>query len=151
MTIAPLGKRQTRQRDIILKVLQESQGPLAVQEIHGRAQQTLQGLGIATVYRTLKLLRESRQIEELTLPNGETRYELTGLDHHHHFQCHRCQQVFDLRICPLFIPRGATFPGDFVVETHDVTLYGVCPGCASRSGQSGAGRNGSRDHRLQGA
>jgi Fur family ferric uptake transcriptional regulator len=121
MTSASLGKRQTRQRDTILKVLQESRGPLAIQEIHGRAQRTLSSLGIATVYRTLKLLRESQQIEEFTLPNGETRYELTGLDHRHHFQCRRCRQVFDLSICPPSIPRGTTFPGDFVVETHDVT------------------------------
>jgi Fur family ferric uptake transcriptional regulator len=146
MIIASFGKRQTRQRDIILKVLQESRGPLAVQEIHGRAQQTLSGLGIATVYRTLKLLRESEQIEELTLPNGETRYELTGLEHHHHFQCRRCHQVFDLRICPLAIPRGTTFPGDFLVETHDVTLYGVCPECASRTERSRAGRGNSREY-----
>ncbi|MEW6298574.1 MAG: Fur family transcriptional regulator [Thermodesulfobacteriota bacterium] len=149
MTAAPFGKRQTRQRDTILKVLQESRGPLAVREIHGRAQQTLRKLGIATVYRTLKLLRESQQIEELTLPNGETRYELTGLEHHHHFQCRHCRQVFDLRICPLSIPRGTTFPGDFLVETHEVTLYGVCPDCVDRLERSKKGRGAGRGHRPQ--
>jgi len=54
-----LGQRQTRQRDAIFGVIQDAAGPLTVAEIHSRGQETVPGLGIATVYRTVKLLLEA--------------------------------------------------------------------------------------------
>lgn len=122
------GKRQTRQRNTIYNVIGASRGPLTVQEIHERARQNVSGLGIATVYRTLKLLQDRRMVQQVILPNGETRYERTGLGHHHHFSCRVCDEVFDLETCPVDIPRDG-FAGGFVVESHDLTLYGICPEC----------------------
>lgn len=123
------GQRQTRQRDAILEVIQESAGPLTVQEIHDRGQERVSGLGIATVYRTLKLLQEARLIRTVVLPTGDPRYEPAELGHHHHFHCRVCDNVFDLDECPVEIPRDRTLGGGFRVEDHEVTLYGTCPGC----------------------
>jgi Fur family transcriptional regulator, ferric uptake regulator len=125
------GQRQTRQRDRIYQVIREAQGPLTVQEILERAQRTVPGLGIATVYRTLNLLQDARQIRTVILPSGETRYELSGLGHHHHFQCRVCDEVYDLETCPVSIPDGNAIGEGFVVETHELTLYGVCPECST--------------------
>jgi Fur family transcriptional regulator, ferric uptake regulator len=125
-----LGQRQTRQRDTIVEVIRESAGPLTVQEILERAQDRVPGLGIATVYRTVKLLLEGDRIQTVILPSGETRYESAGLGHHHHFHCRRCQEVFDLESCPVHVPRGA-YEGGYLVEDHELTLYGTCPACAA--------------------
>ena len=57
------------------------------------------------------------------------RYERAGLGHHHHFQCLECQEVVDLEHCPISIPRGTTFPDGYVVDYHEITLYGTCPSC----------------------
>jgi Fur family transcriptional regulator, ferric uptake regulator len=126
-----LGQRQTRQRDRIFHVIRDAQGPLTVQEILERAQMDLPGLGIATVYRTVNLLQQSRLISTVILPTGETRFELSGLGHHHHFQCRSCQEVFDLEHCPVTIPHQPLANDGFVVESHDLTLYGLCPACAA--------------------
>jgi len=87
-------------------------------------------LGIATVYRTLKLLVAEGAVEVITLPGESPRYEMAASLHHHHFQCNACRRVFDVPGCPgdfhLLAPRG------FSVERHDVTLYGRCPGCTKR-------------------
>lgn len=123
------GQRKTRQRDAILDVIRESAGPLTVQEIHDRGQERVSGLGIATVYRTLKLLQEARLIHTVVLPTGDPRYEETELGHHHHFHCRVCDSVFDLDECPVEIPHDRTLGGGFHVEDHEVTLYGTCPGC----------------------
>ncbi len=124
-----LGQRQTRQRDAILRVLHSANGPLPVPEIHTQAAQ--QGkIGIATVYRTLKLLQENGQIQAITLPSGETRYQGKPREHHDHFQCRNCQQVFDLDVCPLHLKAGSTLPGGFVVEDHQILLSGLCPSCS---------------------
>jgi Fur family transcriptional regulator, ferric uptake regulator len=124
-----LGQRRTRQRETIEAVIRDAGGPLTVQEILERAQEEIQGLGIATVYRTINLLQEAEQIHLVVLPSGESRYEPVGRGHHHHFQCRLCNVVFDLHECPVALPKK-TLAGGFVVEDHEVTLYGRCPDCA---------------------
>jgi Fur family ferric uptake transcriptional regulator len=125
----PLGQRQTRQRDAILQVLHAANGPLPVPEIHSRAQQVGGKIGIATVYRTLKLLLENAQIQAVRLPSGETCYQGEPHAHHDHFQCRNCNQVFDLDACPLRLKTGTVLQGGFVVEDHQMLLYGLCPNC----------------------
>ena len=66
------------------------------------------------------------------LLDGETLYEAVGRGHHHHFSCTRCGRVFTLHTCPVTLPSSAVYPGGFVVEAHEVTLYGQCPECAAR-------------------
>ena len=123
-----IGQRKTTQRDAILAVIQQAGGPLAVNEILDRAKNDVPSLGIATVYRNVKLLLETGGIRAVTLSDGQTRYEAAGLGHHHHFHCRVCNQVFDLDICPVSIGRQALPPG-FKVEDHELTLHGVCPSC----------------------
>lgn len=125
-----LGQRQTRQRDAIFQVIEETSGPLAVEEIHQRAKKNLPKLGIATVYRALKLMLESRQIQQVNMPSGETRYESAHLGHHDHFQCRLCHKVFDLDICPLQLKTGTILPGGYMVEGHELTISGLCAKCA---------------------
>lgn len=125
-----LGQRQTRQRDAIFQVIEETSGPLAVEEIHQRAKKSLPQLGIATVYRALKLMLESRQVQQVNMPSGETRYESAHLGHHDHFQCRLCHKVFDLDICPLKLKTGTKLRGGFLVEGHELTISGLCAKCA---------------------
>lgn len=124
-----LGKRQTRQRSAILQVLQFANGPLSVPEIHARALKQGGKIGIATVYRTLRLLLESAQIQMVTLPTGETCYQNEPHAHRDHFQCRVCNQVFDLDACPLRLKSGTELSGGFIVEDHQMLLYGLCPTC----------------------
>ncbi len=125
-----IGQRQSRQRDTILQAIGEADGPLLAQTIHEQAKRRVPNLGIATVYRTIKLLLEHQRIQPVVLSDGQTRYELVGLGHHHHFRCRVCERVYDLPGCMLSISDGAQLPGGFQVEAHEVTLIGVCPGCA---------------------
>lgn len=129
-----LGQRQTRQRDTILQVLAAANGPLSVPEIFALGQKVLP-LGIATVYRTINLLLAAKEIQSVILPSGETRYESSDLGHHDHFQCRKCGHVFDLSVCPLHLDNGTIIPGGFIVEDHEMTLYGLCAKCAKAPGK----------------
>jgi len=133
--VQPLGQRRTRQRQVIETVIRDAAGPLTVNEVHQQALRELDNLGIATVYRTLKLLLDGDRIETVILPSGETRYEATGLGHHHHFHCRRCDLVFDLETCPVSVPTG-NYEQGFIVDAHELTLYGTCPQCALECGLS---------------
>jgi Fur family ferric uptake transcriptional regulator len=139
MKVKPLGQRQTRQRDAILNVLAEANGPLSVPEIFALSKKIIP-LGIATVYRTVKLLLDAKEIQSVILPSGETRYEAADLGHHDHFQCRKCLHVFDLSVCPLHLASGTIIPGGFIVEDHEMTLYGTCPECAAAGGKKRVSR-----------
>lgn len=130
--VAKLGQRQTRQRGVIAGILENAHGPLTIPEIHDLAQRAKPGskVGIATVYRTLNLLVDNHRARIVILPSGETRYEAAGhKGHHDHFQCRSCARVFDIDACLLGLPDGAMIPGGFRVETHELTLMGLCPAC----------------------
>ena len=122
-------KRQTRQREAILETIRRAEGPLSVAEILERCRSSVPSLGLATVYRTIQLLRESGSITDVLLPGEEPRFEPGALGHHHHFQCRGCAKVFELETCPVGLPTGTMLPGGFRVEDHHLTLYGLCPNC----------------------
>ena len=124
-----VGQRQTAQREAIFRVIRRAKGPLTVDQIHQRARRASPRMGIATVYRAIKLLVEADEILPVMLPDGQARYEAADLGHHHHFRCRVCGQVYDMAYCPVSIPAGTTFPGGFRVEDHELTLYGTCPNC----------------------
>ncbi len=121
--------RQTQQRGAIYQAIENAEGPLTVNEIHDVAKESVANIGLATIYRNIKLLLEAEEIQAVILEDGVTRYERAGLEHHHHFRCRLCERVYDLEVCPISIPDGSTLPGGFQIENHDVTLYGTCPEC----------------------
>jgi Fur family ferric uptake transcriptional regulator len=121
-------ERNTRQRDAIRGAFEEADRPLSVQEAHALATRSVRGLGIATVYRSIKSFLEEDMLEVVELPGEPPRYELTGKDHHHHFRCRRCDRVFDIAGCSGSLQ--SKLPKGFRVETHEVILYGRCAACA---------------------
>jgi Fur family ferric uptake transcriptional regulator len=123
--------RQTKQRERILAALQTAEGPLSVERIHERARRTLPELGIATVYRTLKLLLAQGQIVAVAFPGEEPHYEPAGRGHHHHFRCRGCARWFELPTCLVPHLEQLTLREGYVIEAHELTLYGRCPRCAS--------------------
>lgn len=124
-------ERTTRQRSAIRSVIERAQRPLSPQEVLQAAQTEVPALGLATVYRNLKLLVDAQEIIPVSLPGDSPRYEAARLAHHHHFQCTACQRVFDVHGCPGNLARLA--PAGFSVEHHELTLYGRCAACLETS------------------
>lgn len=125
-TASPL-QRGTRQRTAIRAVVTDSSRPLLPLEIQDRAQRTVPGLGLATVYRNLKLLVDDGDVRLVELPGEAPRFESAHHGHHHHFQCRSCKRVFDVHQCPGDF--AALAPRGFKVESHEITLYGLCADC----------------------
>jgi Fur family ferric uptake transcriptional regulator len=121
-------ERNTRQRAAIERVFSEAARPLHPQEVLSAARRFVPQMGIATVYRALKSLYDEGRVVTVELPGEPARYESAALEHHHHFQCRRCQKVFELAGCSIDFS-GQTPPG-FRVEDHEVVLYGRCSTCA---------------------
>jgi Fur family ferric uptake transcriptional regulator len=125
-------ERLTPQRTAIQAAIAAAGRPLSPPEVLESARAGVPGLGIATVYRNLKLLLEDGAILPVHLPGEGPRYEAAGHAHHHHFRCRGCERVFDVDACPGDL-RGMAPPG-FAVEGHEITLYGRCADCSQAAG-----------------
>ncbi len=123
-----LMERSTRQRSAIIEAFQQEQRPLLPAEVLSIAIQRSPKLGIATVYRNLKAMVDEGVLKAVLLPGDSPRFELMEHHHHHHhFQCKQCNRVFDIDACPGNLAKLA--PKGFVVDDHELTLYGSCMEC----------------------
>ena len=88
------GHRLTPQRQRVLALFERIGGGshLSAEEVHQRLLREQERVSLATVYRTLRLLSSMGLLQELELPEGGRRFELTGEAHrdHHHLVCVRC-------------------------------------------------------------
>ncbi len=119
--------RKTRQLDAIRRALTEAERPMSIDEIHDAAQRRERGVGIATVYRTLKALLAEGAVVAIPLPGQAPRFELAGKAHHHHFQCNACGRLFETKACVGDLRR--LVPRRFQLTGHDIVLYGRCAEC----------------------
>jgi Fur family ferric uptake transcriptional regulator len=126
-------ERKTRQNEAIYQVIATAGRPLLAQEILTVASREIPHISLATVYRNIKALQEASAIRSVQLPGQNPRYELVRHNHqsvhHHYFQCRQCERVFDVAMCPGNLEQLA--PTGFVVEDHEIILYGRCVHCIS--------------------
>ena len=89
------GRRLTVQRRLILQVLEESDGHLDADALYDRVKARAPEVSLATVYRTLAVLREIGLVEEHRLGEDHGHYEAVRQEPHYHFTCLRCGKVIE--------------------------------------------------------
>ena len=128
-------ERNTRQRQAVLDALSNAARALSPGEILDLAQRSVPTLNLSTIYRLLNALQDEARILKVLLP-GQTaaRFEAACGDgahdaghHHHHFHCSGCDRVYPLHACPGSMQDLA--PAGFAVDTHEITLRGLCADC----------------------
>lgn len=78
------GLRLTGPRRIIMQILLESTDHPDAVELHRRVSQIDPRIAIATVYRTVNMLRDKGVLERHTFADGRARYETADHEHHDH-------------------------------------------------------------------
>jgi len=78
------GVKLTEQRKIIAKVMSESNDHPDVDELYNRVSKIDSKISIATVYRTVKLFKESGIVTKHDFKGGKARYEELSESHHDH-------------------------------------------------------------------
>jgi Fur family transcriptional regulator, ferric uptake regulator len=93
------GHRITPQRQIILEVVEKSAEHLDAEAVYRRAQEKDPSISLATVYRTLAVLKDEGLIEQRYLARDHARehYEPVGAPEHYHFTCLDCHQVIEFQ------------------------------------------------------
>lgn len=125
MATVPLTPSQQR----ILTLLQGQSQALSAQAIYLRLKQQQQGMGLATVYRALEVLKKTGAIQARLLPSGEAVY--SGLpDDRHHLTCLRCNCSIPLDDCPVQdLEKHLNLAHKFQVFYHTLEFFGICQNC----------------------
>ncbi len=89
------GKRLTTQRRLIREVLEANEGHLDVEAIHDRVKIRDPNISLATVYRTLAVLKEMGRVEEHGLGEDHGHYEAVHDRPHYHFACLGCGKAIE--------------------------------------------------------
>ena len=128
-------ERHTRQRQAVLDAIDHAGRALTPNEILALAQASVASLNLSTIYRHLSALQDDARIHKVMLPGQAARFEAACAGghqeadhHHHHFHCSACDRVVALHGCPGSMQDLA--PKGFVVQSHEVTLRGLCAGCS---------------------
>ena len=79
-----VGIRLTGQRRLIIKVLENSKDHPDVETLFERANKIDSKVSIATVYRTVKVLKNAGILEKLEFNDGRSRFEDAVRKHHDH-------------------------------------------------------------------
>tara|TARA_B100000945_G_scaffold151355_1_gene121430 strand:- start:438 stop:896 length:459 start_codon:yes stop_codon:yes gene_type:complete len=92
------GLRMTPQRKLILSILDETSDHLDAEEVYRRAKKLNSKLNIATVYRTLNVLKEMDLIEQryFARDHGVEYYESVTKGEHYHFTCLGCRKIIEV-------------------------------------------------------
>ena len=119
----------TPQREVVLQVIRASAEHLTAAEVFEGARALLPTISYATVYNSLRYLRDAGLIGEVTFGNGASRYDReTG--RHDHAVCSACGKLVDFALEETVeLMRLAARRSRFKPESVHLTLVGLCPEC----------------------
>jgi len=134
-TLRATGHRITAQRQIVLEVVETSAEHLDAEAIYQRAREKDPKISLATVYRTLTVLKDKGLIEQRFLARDHARehYEPVGAPEHYHFTCLGCRKVIEFQ-SPRVTQMTTELHRDLGVEVAHacICLEGYCQTCAAK-------------------
>jgi Fur family peroxide stress response transcriptional regulator len=126
----------TRQREAILTVIRGREDHPTANEIFQAARLSLPGISYATVYNSLRFLKEAGLVHEIKFGDSASRYDReTG--RHDHAICNCCGKLVDFELPQAAdLMRAAARKSKFQPASVHLTLRGVCPDCVEPGAQS---------------
>ena len=123
------GLRFTRQREQVYRIFEENSAGYTI------AQATeilvLQGIGQATVYRTIKALEELGYLKWVHVQVGEHRFVASRHRHSHMVVCRSCFKAVECIDCDLAVmEKLIAIRTGFAIEDHHLEFSGLCPDCS---------------------
>jgi len=119
----------TRQREVVLKVIREAPEHLTANDVFASAKKRLPSISFATVYNSLRYLKEAGHIAEIQFGNGASRFDRMT-SRHDHAICTSCGKLVDIEMdIPDDIVKRAARHSKFKPESLEFTLRGKCPEC----------------------
>lgn len=126
--------RLTPQRLAILTILAGSEEHPTVDEIYTEVRNKFPTTSIATVYKTIALLKELNEVLELGFPDGSNRYDGNRPYPHPHVICMKCRKILDPEIASVDqLSEEMKNKTGYTISSHRLDFFGLCPECQHNS------------------
>jgi Fe2+ or Zn2+ uptake regulation protein len=131
-----IKKRWTLQREVLFRLIKE-EGHIDADELYRKAKAVYPKIGLATVYRNLRLFRDLGLIKEVKFDEPHSHYEFLKGSEHHHFVCRKCGALieFDASLLESFKEKLEERYG-LKVEGMDVQVKGLCNSCGGEKDEA---------------
>ena len=136
--IAENEYKLTTQRKIVVDIILSNEDKhFNCDEIYDEIRKIDSNIGLATIYRTLKLFVELDILTELNFGDGSIRYDIKCLSdghNHHHLICTKCGKIIEVKDDSLEeLEREIEKIYGFQVENHKCKFTGICKECIQNS------------------
>ena len=122
--------RLTPQRIALLRLLAASDGHPSAAHLYDQIEAQFPTTSLATVYKTLNVLKEMGEVLELGFSDGDNRYDGNNPRPHPHLICINCRNILDseANLAQSLIQEVAQSSG-YQIISHRLDFYGLCPDC----------------------
>lgn len=120
----------TKQREVVLRTIREAETHMTANDVFSAAKAILPTISFATVYNSLRFLKDAGHIAEIQFGNGASRFD--RMTHRHdHALCTQCGKLADIEMeVPADLLTIAASRSKFKPASLEFTLRGLCPDCA---------------------
>lgn len=130
-----MTSKRTRNQERILSLLKDQRRALSAQDIYTELRNCNQGMGLATVYRSLEALKLQGEVQVRPLANGESLYSPVHRDKHH-LTCLQCGASIPLDECPVHeLESQLQASYNFNIFYHTLEFFGLCDRCQQQQQQ----------------
>lgn len=118
--------KNTSQRQLLFSLIMKEKGHFSLHDL----QKKIQGnIGIATLYRFLRLMTNSHLINEHRF-SEKTLFEIVPQMHHDHLICTKCGIITEFLSTEIEVTqKKITKESGFLFKSHKHELYGICSTC----------------------
>ena len=122
-------KRYSKQRETILKILQNTKSHPTASYIYDEARKEIPNISLGTVYRNLKELSKEGQILALKGSDDSEHYDGFATSHPHLY-CKTCERIVDLDLPFVneFVGNSSKNCG-IEISSHNILFFGKCAQC----------------------
>jgi len=120
----------TPQRLAVLKVLAVSEGHPTVEQIYETVRVEFPTTSVATIYKTVNLLKQLNEVLELGFPDGSNRYDGNKPYPHPHVICTKCKKIIDPNLGSIKeLTKEVVKETGFQILNYRVDFFGTCRDC----------------------
>jgi Fur family transcriptional regulator, peroxide stress response regulator len=126
--------RLTPQRLAIIKILASSDDHPSVDDVYRQIKYKFPTTSLATVYKTISMLKGHNEVLELGFPDGSNRYDGSKPYPHPHAICTKCKKIQDPVISSVDeLSKEMQQKTGFTISHHRLDFFGICPECQGKN------------------
>lgn len=115
----------------MLDILEQSNQPIAAEDLFFELKKRDESANLSTVYRTLEILVENNFVTKLNISlDSRALFEINRMVHRHYLICLGCKKIIPINHCPLEeYEKSLAEQTNYDISGHKLDIYGYCPVC----------------------